>query len=107
MGIVRAGRRMTRADINLLVDGIFFQLDNRTGIARVWRTVLPKLAKRLRSITLLDRGNAPEIPGVVRIPFPAYTGQPLRSPSSLNNCARITEPMLSHPHITAHRSAPR
>jgi glycosyltransferase involved in cell wall biosynthesis len=55
----------------LLIDGVFFQL-NDTGIARLWRTVLPKLAPHL-SIILLDRGNSPEIEGVSVVPFPSHT----------------------------------
>lgn len=56
----------------VLVDGVFFQL-NSTGIARVWRTVLGRLAKMAgQEIHLLDRGNAPEIDGVRNIPFRRY-----------------------------------
>lgn len=54
----------------LLVDGAFFQINN-TGIARVWRTVLGLLAASGRfELFFLDRGGAPEIPGVQYIPFP-------------------------------------
>jgi glycosyltransferase involved in cell wall biosynthesis len=58
--------------IKLLVDGVFFQLNN-TGIARVWRTVLELLAGDDRfQIYFLDRGNAPQISGVTYIPFPTF-----------------------------------
>lgn len=58
--------------INLMVDGIFFQLNN-TGIARVWRSVLEVLVADGRfSIFFLDRGNAPTIDGIKYIPFPKY-----------------------------------
>lgn len=58
--------------MRLLVDGVFFQL-NTTGIARVWATILPLMAQRGDfEITLLDRGRAPDIPGIRRIPFPTY-----------------------------------
>lgn len=59
----------------LLVDGVFFQMTN-TGIARVWASVLSILGRDQRfEIHLLDRGNAPSIPGVRNIPFPAYQFQ--------------------------------
>ena len=58
--------------IKLLVDGVFFQLNN-TGIARVWRSVLGELVADGRfEIYFLDRGNAPVIEGVHFIPFPKY-----------------------------------
>ncbi|MFT3733167.1 MAG: glycosyltransferase family 1 protein [Hyphomicrobium sp.] len=61
------------ARMKLLVDGVFFQLAN-SGIARVWRSLLPRLATYPDiEICLLDRGRAPEVPGVRRIDFPAYT----------------------------------
>lgn len=57
----------------LLVDGVFYQLNN-TGIARVWSSILPIIAARGDiEVMMLDRGNAPELPGVRRIPFPRYT----------------------------------
>jgi glycosyltransferase involved in cell wall biosynthesis len=56
----------------LLVDGVFFQVNN-TGIARVWRSVLELLvASRHFDIYFLDRGRAPAISGVSYIPFPKY-----------------------------------
>lgn len=59
--------------LRLVVDGVFFQLNN-TGIARVWHTVLQMLAvKRTHEIILLDRGGAPRIEGVTSVPFPAYS----------------------------------
>lgn len=58
--------------IRLMVDGVFFQLNN-TGIARVWRSVLEILAASGRfEILFLDRGNAPRIEGITFIPFPEY-----------------------------------
>ena len=58
--------------IRLLVDGVFFQL-NSTGIARVWRTVLTLMAQEGRlAVHLLDRGGAPDIDGINRIPFRPY-----------------------------------
>ena len=54
----------------LLVDGVFFQRA-QTGIARVWRSLLPRLAQRM-DVILLDRGNSPHILNVETIPFPSY-----------------------------------
>lgn len=55
------------ARTRLVVDGIFFQRAS-TGIARVWRSILPGLARRM-DVTLLDRGSSPRIEGVETIPF--------------------------------------
>lgn len=56
--------------IKLLVDGVFFQVNN-TGIARVWRSILELLVvKEELEIFFLDRGNAPKIDGINYIPFP-------------------------------------
>ncbi|MFZ1814784.1 MAG: glycosyltransferase family 1 protein [Rhizobiaceae bacterium] len=54
----------------LLVDGVFFQRAS-TGIARVWRSILPQMAKRV-DIRILDRGNTPPLEGVEAVPFPSY-----------------------------------
>lgn len=56
---------MTRT--RLVVDGIFFQLA-QSEIARVWRIILSILARRM-DVTLLDRGDCPQIEGVEMIPF--------------------------------------
>jgi glycosyltransferase involved in cell wall biosynthesis len=57
--------------LKLLIDGIFFQLDN-TGIARVWRSLLPYVVLNSDiDVMMLDRGNAPAIDGVTLIPFPS------------------------------------
>ena len=56
----------------LLVDGVFFQLNN-SGIARVWRSILEILATDPEiEILFLDRGNAPIISNINYVPFPAY-----------------------------------
>lgn len=58
--------------MKILVDGVFFQLA-KTGIARIWATVLPKLARYPDvQISLLDRGGAPKVPGINTIEFPSY-----------------------------------
>lgn len=59
--------------MRLLVDGVFFQLAN-SGIARVWRSLLPRLAAFPDiEITVLDRGDSPRIAGIEYIDFPSYT----------------------------------
>jgi len=58
----------------LVIDGVFFQLA-QSGIARVWRAVLPLLVRNVNMpIVLLDRGGIGEmnIPGVEVVPFPSY-----------------------------------
>jgi hypothetical protein len=59
--------------LSLVIDGVFFQLA-QSGIARIWRAVLPLLVAKLdMQIVLLDRGGITvEIPGVEVIPFPTY-----------------------------------
>lgn len=59
--------------MRLLVDGVFFQLAT-TGIARVWTSLLHRLARMDElEIAILDRGGCPDIEGVERIAFPSYT----------------------------------
>ena len=59
--------------MKLLVDGVFFQLFS-TGIARVWSSILPRLASYAGlQIVMLDRGNCPSIAGIERVDFPSYT----------------------------------
>lgn len=61
-----------KAMLRIVVDGVFFQLAS-TGIARVWDTILRQLAQAPDlEILLLDRGGAPEIAGITRLPFPRY-----------------------------------
>ncbi|MGB3192154.1 MAG: class I SAM-dependent methyltransferase, partial [Limnoraphis sp.] len=58
----------------ILVDGVFFQM-YKTGIARVWRSLLEEWAKNEFSphIVVLDRvGTAPKIPGIFYRTIPAY-----------------------------------
>lgn len=67
----------------LVVDGVFFQLAN-SGIARVWQTVLSIWAAQERyEIFLLDRGNAPDIEKVTRVPFPQYNAREAAADSAL------------------------
>lgn len=56
----------------LLIDGIFFQINN-TGIARVWDSIIPYLLQKDDlEIYILDRGGVPRYEGVTHIPFPTY-----------------------------------
>ncbi|WP_071190211.1 FkbM family methyltransferase [Trichormus sp. NMC-1] len=58
----------------IIVDGVFFQL-YRTGIARVWRSLLQQWANTefANHILVLDRVNtAPQIPGIRYRNFPSY-----------------------------------
>ena len=57
----------------LVIDGVFFQTA-QSGIARVWRATLPRLAKRLEMpVVFLDRGGVnEEFDGVEIVPFPTY-----------------------------------
>ncbi|MCC3529438.1 MAG: class I SAM-dependent methyltransferase [Microcoleus sp. PH2017_22_RUC_O_B] len=63
-----------RATPTILIDGVFFQL-YRTGIARVWNSLLEEWAKDgfCQHIILLDRaGTAPKIVGIRYLTIPAY-----------------------------------
>jgi glycosyltransferase involved in cell wall biosynthesis len=77
---------MGMSRLRLVVDGVFFQIA-RSGISRVWQSVLPQLIK-LRPIDLiiLDRGDAPEIAGSERVPFPSYSGRASAQDSYLIEC---------------------
>jgi glycosyltransferase involved in cell wall biosynthesis len=59
--------------MSLVIDGVFFQLA-QSGIARIWRAVLPLLAAKLdMPIVFLDRGGGGgEVEGVEVVPFPTY-----------------------------------
>lgn len=58
--------------MKLLVDGVFYQLAG-SGIARVWRSILPSVAAADEiEVIMLDRGAAPLIEGVRRVPFPSH-----------------------------------
>src|SRR5207248_2700227 len=62
----------TMPRLKVLVDGVFFQFA-RSEITRLWASALPRLVDRHPiDVILLDRGNAPDLPGIERIPFPSY-----------------------------------
>ncbi|MEL7036523.1 MAG: glycosyltransferase [Cyanobacteria bacterium J06592_8] len=61
--------------LSILIDGVFFQL-YKTGIARVWRSLLEEWAKGdfAKYIVVLDRGgSAPKIPGIRYRSTPLYS----------------------------------
>jgi len=58
----------------IIIDAIFFQI-YKTGIARVWQSLLQEWAKNgfAKHIIILDRAEtAPKIPGIAYCPVPAY-----------------------------------
>lgn len=58
--------------MKLLIDGVFFQLA-QSGIARIWASILPRLARTPGlEICMLNRGNAPKIAGIELVEFPSY-----------------------------------
>lgn len=65
---------LPRSTPTIIIDGVFFQL-YRTGIARVWNSLLEEWAKDSFSqhIIILDRaGTAPKIAGIKYLTIPAY-----------------------------------
>lgn len=66
--------KMEKSSPTIIVDGVFFQL-HKTGIARVWRSLLEEWATDsfAHHIVILDRaGTAPSIAGVRYRQVPAY-----------------------------------
>lgn len=64
----------SRSGLTILVDGVFFQM-YKTGIARVWRSLLQEWAENgfAKHIIVLDRvGTSPKIPGIRYCNVPAY-----------------------------------
>jgi len=70
----KSNLEVSRSYTIILIDGIFFQL-YRTGIARVWRSLLEQWANTdfANHIIVLDRANtAPKIPNIGYRTIPAY-----------------------------------
>jgi glycosyltransferase involved in cell wall biosynthesis len=64
----------SQSGLTILVDGVFFQM-YRTGIARVWRSLLEEWAETgfAKHIIVLDRGGtSPKIAGIRYCTVPAY-----------------------------------
>ncbi|WP_421654461.1 glycosyltransferase family 4 protein [Leptothermofonsia sp. ETS-13] len=58
----------------IMIDGIFFQL-HKTGIARVWQSLLQEWSSQevAQHLLVLDRnGTAPRLPNIRYLPFPPY-----------------------------------
>jgi glycosyltransferase involved in cell wall biosynthesis len=95
--------------MRLVVDGVFFQLAN-TGIARVWSSILPRLAQYPGvEIVLLDRGNCPSIDRVERINFPSYTMNSYTAADSLlieEYCGELEADVFSSTYYTTPASTP-
>jgi glycosyltransferase involved in cell wall biosynthesis len=77
---------MSMSRLRLVVDGVYFP-NKRYGITRLWRSVLSELIK-LHPIELiiLDRGDAPDIAGSERVPFPSYSARSSAQDSYLIEC---------------------
>ena len=94
--------------MNVLIDGVFFQLAN-TGIARVWRSVLPQLAKLPDlTITMLDRGNCPDIDGIRKAQFPSYKDKHNTADSQLiqRMCAEFSADVFISTYYTTPLTTP-
>ena len=93
----------------LLVDGIFFQI-NSTGIARVWRTLLGMLAEEEGlEIYFLDRGGAPDIAGIEKIPFAPYDvikGSAADSAAIQDVCDQLAIDVFTSTYYTTPLSTP-
>ncbi len=58
--------------MKLVVDGVFFG-SAKTGRARIWASILPRLAQYPDlDVVLLDRGDCPAIDGIEKVEFPPY-----------------------------------
>ena len=66
--------KIENSSLTIIVDGVFFQL-YKTGIARVWQSLLEEWVNNgfAKHILVLDRaGTAPAIAGIKYRPVPAY-----------------------------------
>jgi glycosyltransferase involved in cell wall biosynthesis len=95
--------------MKLLVDGVCFQLA-KTGIARVWLSLLRRLAQLPNlEIALLDRGNCPSIDGIDRVEFPSYTLHAYTAADSVvieEYCRRLGADVFSSTYYTTPLSTP-
>jgi glycosyltransferase involved in cell wall biosynthesis len=94
--------------MKLLVDGVFFQIA-QTGIARVWSTILRRLAGYPDlEIVMLDRGGCPLIDGVQRVEFPSYTWTQTAADSLLLNqiCQSLKVDVFTSTYYTTPTTIP-
>ncbi len=93
----------------LVIDGVFFQLAS-SGIARVWSSVLRIWAaeRRFAHMVLLDRGGAPEIPGIERMPFPRWHAREAAADSALlqKMCDHLGADAFTSTYYTSPLSTP-
>jgi FkbM family methyltransferase len=71
--------------IKIVIDGVFFQL-YRTGIARLWQSVLTEWAQTEfgQQIIVLDRNNTcPKIPGIHYLAIPEFSYENLEADRAL------------------------
>jgi glycosyltransferase involved in cell wall biosynthesis len=58
--------------MKLVIDGVFFG-SAQTGCARIWASILPRLARYPDlDVVLLDRGDCPSVDGIEKVEFPPY-----------------------------------
>lgn len=94
--------------LRIVVDGVFFQLAS-SGIARVWDTILRQMVHFPGvEIVLLDRGGAPEIAGITRLPFPRYHAAEAAADSALiqKACDHLNADAFTSTYYTTPLSTP-
>jgi glycosyltransferase involved in cell wall biosynthesis len=72
----------------VIIDGVFFQLSQKTGIARVWNALLSEWSKTefAKNILVLDRdGTAPKLPGLRYRTIPRHGSIGYHEPVLLNS----------------------
>jgi glycosyltransferase involved in cell wall biosynthesis len=72
----------------VIIDGVFFQLSQTTGIARVWQALLSEWSKTefAKNILVLDRdGTAPKLPGLRYRTIPRHGSIGYHEPVLLNS----------------------
>jgi glycosyltransferase involved in cell wall biosynthesis len=95
--------------MRLIVDGVFFQFRRRTGIARVWQSILQRMAHdRHLEIALLDRGGCPPLDGIEVVPFPSYTSSNTAADSFLIDelCHELRADVFTSTYYTTPVSVP-
>ncbi|MDX2216779.1 MAG: glycosyltransferase family 1 protein [Oculatellaceae cyanobacterium bins.114] len=91
----------------VIVDGVFFQL-HRTGIARVWRSLLEEWVANgfAKYLVVLDRaGTAPEIPGIHYYPVQPYNANNLDSDRDM--LQRVCDSLGAQVFISTYFTTPR
>src|SRR5258707_833348 len=101
-----------RSFMKLVVDGVFYQFASN-GIARVWTSILPRLAKYPDlEISLLDRGNCPSINGVEKVQFPSFPSYRMNANTAADSimieeyCSEIGADVFSSTYYTTPVNTP-